>query len=87
MTNEIICYGHPVRTRNCQQEWYETAARTARKRAMGLRKLGFKVAVSGMGNQVTSVGRVNMTMLTIFLTPEQNEAGVEIPNPERIELN
>lgn len=64
-----VCYGSPVRGRDWQQEWYETAARTARIRAMKLRKAGFTVSVSNMGPQVTDVGRVNMTMVSILNIP------------------
>jgi len=48
-----------------RQEWYETASRDAGRRARQLRELGFSVSVCGMGSQVTSVGRVNMTLLTV----------------------
>ena len=39
-----------VRTRNSQQEHYETAANDARIRARKLRKLGFRVSVSPLGS-------------------------------------
>ncbi len=77
---EEVCYGSPVRGRDFQQEWYETAARTARIRAMKLRKAGFNVSVSNMGSQVTDVGRVNMTMVSIFNIPYD----VVVPAPARI---
>lgn len=60
----MICYGQ-VRTRNSVQEWYETATRDAGKRARELRKLGLRVSVESMGSQVTSVGLVKMTLLTV----------------------
>lgn len=59
------CYGR-VLTRHCCDEWYETATRDAAKRARELRKLGFRVLVSGMGSQVTNVGLVNMTLVSIL---------------------
>jgi hypothetical protein len=80
--SEVICYGQPVRGRNWQQEWYESASRHARKRAQDLRKLGFQVVVSSMGDQITSEGRCKMSMLTVV-----NAGDREIPNPSRIEYN
>lgn len=47
------------------QEWHETAARTATVRARQLRKAGFTVSVGCMGMQVTPVGRVKLTLLTV----------------------
>lgn len=59
------------------QEHYESASRAAGKRARQLRKLGLKVIVSPLGSQVTSVGTVNMTMLTVstadFRSPEPSD--------------
>lgn len=72
----MICY-LLVRGRNFQQEHYETKSRDARKRARQLRALGFHVSVSAMGPQVTSVGIVKMTMISIH-----NPGSEEIPNPE-----
>ena len=76
---EIICYG-VYRTRTSQQEWYETSSRDAGRRARQLRKLGFQVFVSGMGPQVTGVGRVNMTLLTVNYPGD-----ADIPKPDRVE--
>lgn len=67
---ETTCYGQ-IRTHTCQQEWYETASRDAGKRAKELRKAGYRVSVEGMGSQVTSVGTIKMTLLTIF-NPDDN---------------
>ena len=72
-----VCY-LLVRTRNSQQEHYETAANDARTRARELRKLGFRVSVSPLGPQVTSVGIVRMTLLTIHDPGER-----EIPAPTK----
>jgi hypothetical protein len=61
---EPICYLQ-VRGRGWQQEEYETASRHAGQRAAKLRKLGYKVLVSGLGSQITPMGRLNMTMVDI----------------------
>jgi len=71
----MVCY-LLVRGRNFQQETYETASRDARRRARELRAVGFHVSVSAMGTQVTSVGTVKLTMITIH-----NPGDAEIPNP------
>jgi hypothetical protein len=47
------------------QEHFESASGHARARASQLRKLGLRVTVSPLGLQVTSVGTVRMTMLTV----------------------
>ena len=59
-----ICYGI-TRDRTWQQEWYETQSRDASRRARSLRKAGYRVNVEAMGSQVTQVGHVKMTLLTI----------------------
>jgi hypothetical protein len=64
-----------VKSKNVQQEHYETVSRDARRRAAELRKAGFRVYVSAMGPQVTAVGIVRMTMITI------DHEGREIPAP------
>lgn len=76
---QVTAYG-VYRSRHSQQEWYETKSRDARKRAKYLRTLGFKVSVSQGGPQVTPVGRINMTLLTVVY-PEDRE----IPPPARVE--
>jgi hypothetical protein len=70
-----VCY-LSVRTRNSKQEHYETSANDARTRARDLRKLGFRVTVSPLGPQVTNVGTVRMTLLTIHEPGDR-----EIPAP------
>lgn len=65
-----------VRGRNFQQESYESASGDARRRAAKLRKAGFNVSVSSLGSQVTSLGRINLSMVTII-----NPGDAEIPNP------
>jgi hypothetical protein len=66
-----------VNTGNWCQESYETSSRYAAKRARQLRKMGFVVTVSGMGLQVTSVGRVKLTMIDI--RPGQNQDTFYLP--------
>jgi hypothetical protein len=77
--NPVTAY-NVVRGGDWQQESYESRSGDARKRAQQLRKLGFKVSVEGMGSQVTPVGRVTMTLLTIHKTGDR-----EIPPPDRVE--
>ncbi len=74
----MICYQR-LETRFGVQECYETASRDAGKRAKELRKLGFTVSVSSMGSQVTNVGTVRLTSLTVIL-PQ-----MDVPKPERME--
>ena len=75
----VTCYG-VVRTRTAQDEWYETASRDAGRRARALRKLGFRVLVSSMGSQVTSVGLVKMTLLSVVGLGYDDE----VPEPEKV---
>jgi len=70
----MICY-----SRVGNQEWYETASRDAGRRARELRALGYRVLVEAMGDQITRVGHVRMTLLTVL-----NDDG-NIPAPEQIE--
>jgi len=70
-----------VRGLHWQQESYESASGNARKRANQLRKLGYQVAVSSMGMQVTPVGSVRLSMVTIF-NPDDN-----VPDVEEIRFN
>lgn len=80
----VTCCGL-VRTQNSQQEWYETASRQAAVRARFLRSLGYTVTVSSMGSQVTSVGRVRMTLLTVDLSERDIDRPVmEPPAPGRV---
>lgn len=61
----MICYGQ-IRTANCIQEWYETSSRDAGTRTRSLRKAGFIVVTDAMGLQVTRVGLVRMSLVTIL---------------------
>ena len=58
------CYGQ-INTGKWCQEMYETSTKDAGKRARQLRKAGYQVFSSTLGSQVTSVGVVTMSMLTI----------------------
>lgn len=73
------CYGQ-TNGNGWTQEWYETSTRDAGRRARQLRKAGYRVSVSGQGSQVTNVGRVNMTMVSIYGDYDQmsNLPAVEI---------
>lgn len=76
--SEITCYGR-TGGRNWVQEWYETASRDAGRRARTLRKAGFRVSVECMGVQVTRVGRVKMTILSV------HDAGLhQVPAPSKV---
>ena len=75
----VTAYG-VVRGANFQQEWYETASKDAGVRTRELRKAGFRVSTQGMGPQVTPVGTVKMTLLSIYSPGDR-----EIPPPERVE--
>ena len=75
----MTCYGY-THGGGWVQELYETASKEAGKRARKLRKLGFKVSVGSLGMQVTRVGRVAMTLLTIH-----NADIRPVPPPEKIE--
>lgn len=74
------CYGI-VRSPNTQQEWYESASRAAGRRARALRSAGFHVTTSPMGEQVTGVGRVRMTLVNVDVRGFSGE----VPAPARIE--
>ena len=64
-TREPICYGQTI-ARHSVQEWYCTKSGDARRRAKVLRKLGMVVHVEGFGEQVTPVGRIRMTLVSIY---------------------
>lgn len=64
-----------VKTPTAQQEWYETASGDARRRARELRKAGFGITVSSPSEQITTVGIMKMTLVTISLS----FVGVDIP--------
>lgn len=60
----MTCYGR-VGTTKWTQEWYETQSRDAAARARELRKLAYRVSVGSMGMQITPVGRVKMTLVSV----------------------
>jgi hypothetical protein len=79
--SDITCYLQ-VRGRNSIQETYETASRHAAKRARQLRKVGYRCVASALGLQVTAVGLIKLTVLTICIDrPEQHD---DLP-PVRVE--
>lgn len=80
-TNQVTCY-LSVSGHNWRQEHYETASRDASKRARQLRKLGYHVSVSSLGNQVTNVGRVKMSMVSVY-TADTGLDIVDVPKPDR----
>jgi hypothetical protein len=59
-----VCYNRVV-GRTWVQESYDTATGHAGIRARALRKQGYRVSVSALGPQVTSVGRIKMSIVTI----------------------
>ena len=75
-TKTTTCYGRFDSVANNCQAWYETATRDAGRRAKQLRALGFSVSVSPMGPQVTGVGVVKMTLVTV-------DGMTSVPQPER----
>jgi len=70
MKKPIRCYGQYA-SPNIVQEVYETASRDAGRRVRQLRKAGFQAVSSPMGPQVTPVGVVKLTMVTIFTTESE----------------
>lgn len=76
MNKNPICYGQTL-FHNHVQEFYETASKHAAIRARELRKAGFRVATASLGNQVTNVGSVKMTIL---------DAAGDIDNLPRVQI-
>ena len=64
---------------NWQQETYETASRDAGRRARQLRGLGYRVSVSPLGQQITQVGCIRLTLLTV-----RDADAALIPPPDKI---
>ena len=79
----ITCYGQVNQGRWCQ-EHYETASRDAGRRAKELRKLGYVVTVVGMGDQVTGVGHVKMTMVDVRPGRHEDTCGLPAVTLERL---
>ena len=67
----LLISGNSVR-----QESYDSASGDAKKRATQLRKLGYKVTVSALGSQVTPIGIIGISMVTIY-NPDDNVPKVE----------
>jgi len=68
-----------VRGHNWVQETFETGTGEARRRAAQLRKAGFRVTVSAMGEQVTQWGRVKLTLVSVHDTGDR-----ELPPVEKV---
>ena len=60
----IVCLGQYYTHSSCS-EVYETSTRQAGIRARQLRKLGFHTTTSAMGLQVTPLGLVKLTQVTV----------------------
>ena len=74
-----VCCGQINSGRWCQ-EHYETASRDAGVRAAQLRDAGYKVNVSSLGLQVTSLGLLGMTMITV--DPGTNRDTCSLPTAD-----
>lgn len=70
-----------VRSRDWQQETYETGSGDATKRTRKLRNLGYKVVTSRPEMQVTPAGLVKLTMLTVMNADEN------VPKVEEYQFN
>ena len=63
-TRKPQCCGRVNQGRWCQ-ETYETASRDAGRRAKELRNLGYEVSVAPLGMQVTPLGLLKLTIVSI----------------------
>lgn len=79
----MTCYGR-VNDGRWAQESYETASRDAGRRAKQLRAAGYGVVVGSLGPQVTGVGVVRMTMVTIM--PGTHEDTFGLPEVTTVRL-
>lgn len=75
-TKNVICYSQSNQGKWCQ-EYYDTFSGDARKRVKILRKEGYEVTADYMGKQITHIGGVKMTRLTIL--PGTNNDTMSIP--------
>jgi len=73
-----------VNTGTSAQEMYETASRDAGHRARELRRLGYRVSVGSLGPQVTSVGRIAMTLVSIHPGTNADTYGLPEVQSERL---
>lgn len=73
------CYGQTA-GRTWVQESYETVTCDAARRTRQLRKAGFRSFSSAMGIQVTPVGLVKMTLVSIVMGAEQTR--LELPTTD-----
>lgn len=83
MAKEINCYLQVNSGKSCQ-EHYCTMSRQARCRAKALRDLGYKVITSTPESQITSVGRIKLTTLTIM--PGVNQDTFDLPEVNLVRL-
>lgn len=65
-------------------ESYASASGDARRRASQLRKLGYKVAVSPLGSQVTPLGLIRLTMVNISSRDNHKDI-TDIPSAAKFE--
>lgn len=75
-TAEPVCLSQTNSVRWCQ-EVYETSTGHAEIRARQLRRSGYKVDCSEMGEQITAVGRLKMSLLDI--RPGKHEDTKNLP--------
>jgi hypothetical protein len=75
----MTCYGQVNQGSWCQ-ETYETKSRDAGRRTRQLRKAGYEATSSSIGFQVTRVGSVKLTMVTI--QPGRHEDTFYLPQDE-----
>jgi hypothetical protein len=72
---KMKCLGQVNQGRWCQES-YESASGDARRRAIQLRKLGYQVTVGSMGMQITKVGSIRLTMVTVNPGVNSNTSGL-----------
>ena len=77
----VIAYGQ-VHGRGWTQEHYESSTGDAAVRARHLRKVGFDARTSSLGEQVTPVGRVKMSMVDV--RHKEGQDGSDLP-PVKVE--
>lgn len=73
-----------VRGRGWIQEWYETGSSELKQRSRELRQLGYRISVSGMGNQVTQWGKLKMSLLDIRPGGSGDSSLESVPNPANL---
>ncbi len=81
---DLRCYSQ-TGTYRWSQEWYETSSRDAQRRARELRALGYIARCASGGFQITEVGRIKMTLISIG--PGQHEDLADLPQPHRVGMD